>query len=157
MRLLSCLAHLFDRDRIEIGEKGFARPAHGRIDYALKEYRVSVEIVRIGGAQRHRDAHDLAQSDAPALALQLVAAQRPAHALEDPGVNQALEQRLQVAWGQFMTRSQVSGANRNRAGVQRDIDNSGDGETLRRDNKFMSYLLLIGGLAASRPSDKVAV
>ena len=32
--------------------KGFARPAHGRIDYALKEHRVSVEIVRIGGAQR---------------------------------------------------------------------------------------------------------
>ena len=61
MRLLSRLAHLFDRDRIEIGEKGFARPAHGRIDYALKEHRVSVEIVRIGGAQRHRDAHDLAE------------------------------------------------------------------------------------------------
>src|ERR1700722_5458626 len=32
MRLLSGLAHLLDCDRIEIAEKGFARPAHGRIN-----------------------------------------------------------------------------------------------------------------------------
>jgi hypothetical protein len=40
MRLLGRLAHLFDRDRIEIGEKGFPRLAYGRIDHPLKEHRV---------------------------------------------------------------------------------------------------------------------
>jgi hypothetical protein len=31
--LLSGLAHLFDRDRVEIGEKRLARPTYGRIDH----------------------------------------------------------------------------------------------------------------------------
>ena len=141
MRLLGRLAHLFDRDRIEIGEKGFARPAHGRIDHPLEQHRVCAEIFRIGGAQRHRGAHDLADSDAPALARQLVAASRPAHALEDLGVNQALEQCLQVAWGQFMTRSQSFGG----TGADRECNATSTtaamARTLRRDNKFMSYLL----------------
>ena len=128
MRLLGRFAHLFDRDRIEIGEEGFAGSAHGRIDDPLKQHRVCVEIFRIGGAQRHRGAHDLANSDAPALARQLIAASRPAHALEDLGVNQPLEQCLQVAGRQFVTRSQSFGRDRSRPGVQRDIDNSGDGE-----------------------------
>ena len=38
--LLSGLAHLFDRDRVEIGEKRLARPTYGRIDHPLKEHRV---------------------------------------------------------------------------------------------------------------------
>jgi hypothetical protein len=40
MRLLGRVAHLFDRDRVEVGEKGFARPAYGRVDYALKQHRI---------------------------------------------------------------------------------------------------------------------
>jgi hypothetical protein len=40
MRLLGGVAHLFDRDRIEVGEKGFARPAYGRVDHPLKQHRV---------------------------------------------------------------------------------------------------------------------
>jgi len=32
-RLLGRLAHLFDRDRIEIGEERFTGPAHCRIDH----------------------------------------------------------------------------------------------------------------------------
>src|ERR1700684_2992226 len=40
MRLLGRLAHLFDCDRIEIAEKGFARPGHGGLDDPLKEHRV---------------------------------------------------------------------------------------------------------------------
>ena len=59
---------------------------------------------------------------------QLVAAPRSAHALEDLGVDQALEQRLQMAGGQLMTRSQSFGRNRSLGAVQRDIDNGGDGE-----------------------------
>jgi hypothetical protein len=38
MRLLGRLAHLFDRDRIEIAKKGFARPAHGRINGPLDQH-----------------------------------------------------------------------------------------------------------------------
>jgi hypothetical protein len=38
MRLLGRLAHLFDRDRVEIAEKGFARPAHGRINSPLDQH-----------------------------------------------------------------------------------------------------------------------
>jgi hypothetical protein len=38
MRLLGRLAHLFDRDRIEIGEKSFARLAHGRIDHPFEQH-----------------------------------------------------------------------------------------------------------------------
>ena len=37
------------------------------------------EVVRICVNQRHRGAHDLADRDAPAIALQFVAALRPAH------------------------------------------------------------------------------
>jgi hypothetical protein len=40
MRLLGGVAHLFDRDRVEVGEKGFARPAYGRINHPLKQHRV---------------------------------------------------------------------------------------------------------------------
>ena len=40
MRLLGRFAQLFNRDRIEIGEKGFARPAYGRINHPLKQHRV---------------------------------------------------------------------------------------------------------------------
>ena len=82
---------------LKIAEKGFARPTYGWIDHPLEQHRVCVEIFRIGGAQRHRDAHDLAHSDAPPLPCQLVAASRAAHALEDLGVNRPLQQRLKVA------------------------------------------------------------
>ena len=37
MGLFGRLTQLFDRDRIEIGEKGFARPAYGRIDHPLEQ------------------------------------------------------------------------------------------------------------------------
>jgi len=40
MQLLGRLAHLFDRDQIEIGKKTFASPAHSRIDDPLKQDRV---------------------------------------------------------------------------------------------------------------------
>ena len=50
MRPLGRLAHLFDRDRIQIGEKGFARLAHRGINHALEQHRVCAEILRIGGA-----------------------------------------------------------------------------------------------------------
>ena len=40
VRLLGRLAHLFDGDRVEIGEKGFARPSYGRIDHPLEQHRV---------------------------------------------------------------------------------------------------------------------
>ena len=40
MRLLGGVAHLFDRDRVEVGEKGFGRPAYGRINHPLKQHRV---------------------------------------------------------------------------------------------------------------------
>jgi hypothetical protein len=65
MRFPGRLAHLLDRDRIEIGEEGFARAAHGWIDHPLEQRRICAEIFGIGGAQRHRGAHDLAHSDAP--------------------------------------------------------------------------------------------
>jgi hypothetical protein len=38
MRLLGRLAHLFNRDRIEIAEKGFAGPAHGGLDDPLQQH-----------------------------------------------------------------------------------------------------------------------
>jgi hypothetical protein len=59
MRLLGRLTHLFDRDRIEIGEKGFARLAHGRIDHPL-ELRRDLPDQRCSA---HRGAHDLAHRD----------------------------------------------------------------------------------------------
>jgi hypothetical protein len=40
VRLFGGVAHLFDRDRVEIGEKGFARSAYSRIDHPLKQHRV---------------------------------------------------------------------------------------------------------------------
>ena len=40
MQLLGSLAHLFDRDQIEIGKKTFASPAHSRIDDPLQQDRV---------------------------------------------------------------------------------------------------------------------
>ena len=117
MGLLGRLAHLFDGYRVEIGEKGFpARRTAGSITRSS-----STEFApRSSGSavlERHRGAHDLAYGDAPALARQLVAASRPAHAFEDLGVDQALEQCLQVTGGQFVTRGQRFGGNRRRARV----------------------------------------
>jgi Rrf2 family protein len=40
VRLIGGVAHLFNRDRVEVGEKGFARPAYGRINHPLKQHRV---------------------------------------------------------------------------------------------------------------------
>jgi hypothetical protein len=40
MRLLGGVAHLFDRDRIEVGEEAFASPAYGRVNHPLKQHRV---------------------------------------------------------------------------------------------------------------------
>ena len=57
----------------------------------VEQHRVCAQIYRIRGAQRHRDAHDLAYSNAPALARQLIAASRPAHPFEDLRVDQPLE------------------------------------------------------------------
>ena len=37
MRLVGRFAHLLDGDRIEVGEKGFARPAHSRVDHPLEQ------------------------------------------------------------------------------------------------------------------------
>jgi hypothetical protein len=47
MCLFGRLAHLFDRDRIEIGKEGLAGPAYGRIDDPLKQDRVCGQIFRI--------------------------------------------------------------------------------------------------------------
>jgi len=85
-------------------------------------------MLRMSGAQRHRGAHDLAHSYAPAVTRQLIAASRPTHALEDLGVDQGPEQCLQMSGGQFVTRGQSFGSNRRRARMQRDIDNGGYGE-----------------------------
>jgi hypothetical protein len=41
MRPLGGVAHLFDRNRIEVGEKGFASPAYSRVDHPLKLRRRS--------------------------------------------------------------------------------------------------------------------
>jgi hypothetical protein len=38
--VLGGVAHLFDRNRIEVGEKGFASPAYSRVDHPLKQHRV---------------------------------------------------------------------------------------------------------------------
>src|ERR1700749_3550938 len=103
VRLLSCLAHLLDRDRIEIGEKDFAGLAYCRINPSLEQHRACAETFRIGGAERHRHAHDLAHADPPPLARQLVAASRPTVAFEDFGMDQALENYLEVTRWQFVT------------------------------------------------------
>jgi hypothetical protein len=57
-------------------------PPYGWIDHPLEQHRVRAQIFWIRRAQRHPGAHDLADRDAPALARQLIAAPRPAHALE---------------------------------------------------------------------------
>jgi hypothetical protein len=49
MRFLGPLAPLFDRDRIKIREKGFARLAYGRIDDPFQQLGVCAQIFRIGG------------------------------------------------------------------------------------------------------------
>ena len=118
MRLPGRLAHLFDRDRNQDCRERF-RPPYARLDQSPARAAPSVRRDRPDsrGAQRHRDAHDLAHSDAPPLARPLVAASRPKHALEDPGVDKALEHHLQATGRQFMARGQVFGVNRSRARV----------------------------------------
>jgi len=51
MQLHGRLAQLFDHDQIEIGENGFARPAHGWFDHPLEQHRVCTKIDRGGAAQ----------------------------------------------------------------------------------------------------------
>ena len=92
-------------------------------------------------SERHSGAHDLAHSDAPSLGRKFIATSRPAHALEDFGV-QALEECLQVTRGQFMTQPKLWLQPEPSANADADIDNvRRSPESLRRDNKFISYLL----------------
>ena len=48
-----------------------------------KQDRVCGQIFRIGGAQRHRNAHNRADSDALTLARSLITTVRAAHAFKD--------------------------------------------------------------------------
>ena len=75
-----------------------------------------------------RGAHDFADRDPAAFARQFVAAARSAHALEDLGVDKALQQRFQMAGRQLVARRKRLGRDRRRTRMQRDVDNGGDGE-----------------------------
>jgi hypothetical protein len=55
-------------------------------------------------------------------------------------VDQALEYRIKVTRGQFVTRIQGFGANRVNSGAQSDIDTAAMARIFRRDNTFMSRL-----------------
>src|SRR5207302_10300179 len=75
-----------------------------------------------GGAQ------NIVRRDAALLAGELVAAARPARALEDAVAHQRLQHRLQMPRRQAVARRQRFGRDRPSARVKRDIDDGGDGQ-----------------------------
>jgi hypothetical protein len=103
-------------------------PVSRTAGHSLEQHRACAETFRIGGAERHRHAHDLAHADPPPLARQLVAASRPTDAFEDFGTDQALENYLEVTRWQFVTGGQRFGGSGRRARMQRDVDNCSNRE-----------------------------
>ena len=116
-------AEILDGDRVEIGQERLAGLAHGWArSPSPPGCECDADFVGIGGAEADRGAHDLAERDAAALARQFVAAARAAHALEDLGVDEALQQRLQMARRQAMARGERLGGDRRGARMQGDVD-----------------------------------
>ncbi len=67
-------------------------------------------------------ANDLGRADAPALTRQFVAAARSAHALQNVGAHQRLEQGFEMARRQAEPNSEQLRRDRLRPGVDRNID-----------------------------------
>ena len=99
------------------------------------------EIVWIGGAQRHRRADDFADRDAPTLAGEFVPAPRSAHALENLGVNEPLEQSLQVAGGSLWRAAKAFAATGADLECSATSTTAAMARTLRRDSRFILILL----------------
>jgi len=78
VRLLGRLAHLFDRDRIQIGEEGFS-PALRTAGSITRSSSTEFEPRSSGSAVLSDIAvrNDLTHSDTPTLAREFVAASRP--------------------------------------------------------------------------------
>ena len=108
------LAQLLDGDRVEIGEEGLAGLAHGRFDDLFDQLGMRADLVGIGGAEADRGAHDFADRDPAAFAREFVAAAWSAHALENLGVDKALQQRLEMSRRQFVPRGERLGRDRRR-------------------------------------------
>src|SRR5579883_1527194 len=87
------VAKIVDRHRVEIGEEGLASFLDRRLDDSLDQFRGDGELFRIGGAERQRGADDFADADLTALAGELIAAARPAHAFQDVGVDEPLDRK----------------------------------------------------------------
>ena len=111
--------------RASAPEKAFSACARAGITTLLSrvdfEDRHPVEFV--GGAG---GAQDIVGGDAALLAGELVAAARPADALEDAVAHQRLQDRLQMPWRQAVARRQRLGCDRSPACIERDVNDGGD-------------------------------
>ncbi len=76
------------------------------------------------------DAGDFADRDAPALPCQQVAAARAAHAGENPGADQLLQDLFEIAFGDALTPGDLAALYRLVAGVIGDIEHRFDGVTM---------------------------
>src|SRR4029077_13007300 len=99
---------------------------NGRQYRHVENARAGVDLViplyAAGGAQ------DVGDADALSLARELIAAVRAADAEKDALVHQRLQHRFEMPRREVVTRGELSRGNGAYARVQRNIDNSGDGE-----------------------------
>ena len=106
-----------------------------------RQQRVGAEVVRIGRAQRHGGAHNFADGNSTAFARQFVAAPWSAHALENLGVDESLEQSFQVTRGHFVAPARAFAATGADLECSATSTTAAMASTLRRDSRFISILL----------------
>jgi hypothetical protein len=97
-----------DSDRIEVGQETVDSLANARFDDFLKQLGRSAYFDWVGGAQGHHYLYDFADGDLARFARGLVAAERPAHALQNVSLNEPLQQRFQSAGRQIVTKAVTS-------------------------------------------------
>src|SRR5262245_43726880 len=121
------MREILDVDARQRGGEGVLGLPQRRHHHLVEQHgageRRAVHVVgRAGGTQ------NIVRRDAALLARELVAAARPARALEDAVAHQCLQHRLEMPRRQAMARRQRFGRDRPPARVERDVDDGGDGQ-----------------------------
>ena len=103
---------------------------HTNAKLAETQESLKLSYAERGELMRERDQlrAELARERSAALARELIAAARPAYAFKDSGAHERLQKRFKMAGWQTMAVGQGFGRDRIRPGMERHINNGGDGQ-----------------------------
>jgi len=126
--LLGLPAQHIDRVSLELGQKRLARFSDDWTNHFLDKARFGQgwQVVLAGG--RHGGSYDVGGGDAPPLAGQFVPAAWTTYPFQDSLPHERLQHGFEVPGRQVVPGRQMLGGDRQRARMQRHVDDGGDGE-----------------------------